>query len=151
MYSLCDTLKGGFPHSEISGSKLICQLPEAYRRLSRPSSLIIAKASTTCSYSLDPITLTSLTRVLGSSRNCEVSHLARYAVLQTNRSVEVHLTQSKIHVARGTVLVRFGLRPKPQSFPRATLIRLYELLKNSRSIEQCRSTTKQPLAKPLWC
>ena len=41
-------LLGGFPHSEISGSKLICQLPEAYRRLSRPSSPVIAKASTTC-------------------------------------------------------------------------------------------------------
>jgi hypothetical protein len=40
--------RGGFPHSEISGSKLICQLPEAYRRLSRPSSPVIAKASTTC-------------------------------------------------------------------------------------------------------
>ena len=53
---------GGFPHSEISGSKLICQLPEAYRRLSRPSSPIIAKASTTCSYSLDPITLTLLAK-----------------------------------------------------------------------------------------
>ena len=60
MYSSCDTPKGGFPHSEISGSKLICQLPEAYRRLSRLSSPIIAKASTTCSYSLDPITLISL-------------------------------------------------------------------------------------------
>jgi len=59
----CDTFAGGFPHSEISGSKLICQLPEAYRRLSRPSSPIIAKASTTCSYSLDPITLTSLSRI----------------------------------------------------------------------------------------
>ena len=55
-------LLGRFPHSEISGSKLICQLPEAYRRLSRPSSPIIAKASTICSYSLDPITLNSLTR-----------------------------------------------------------------------------------------
>ena len=30
--------KGGFPHSEILGSKLACQLPEAYRRLPRPSS-----------------------------------------------------------------------------------------------------------------
>ena len=59
MYSGRDTLAGGFPHSEISGSKLICQLPEAYRRLSRLSSPIIAKASTTCSYSLDPITLIS--------------------------------------------------------------------------------------------
>ena len=38
-----------FPHSEISGSKLICQLPEAYRRLSRLSSPVIAKASTICS------------------------------------------------------------------------------------------------------
>ena len=52
-------LLGGFPHSEIPGSKLICQLPEAYRRLSRLSSPIIAKASTMCSYSLDPITLIS--------------------------------------------------------------------------------------------
>ncbi len=40
--------RGGFPHSEISGSKLICQLPEAYRRLARPSSPVIAKASTIC-------------------------------------------------------------------------------------------------------
>ena len=79
-------LRGGFPHSEISGSKLICQLPEAYRRLSRPSSPVIAKASTICSYSLDPITLTSLHREAQNlSRNREVSHLARYAVLQLNR------------------------------------------------------------------
>src|SRR5574343_489727 len=40
---------GGFPHSDTSGSKLICQLPEAFRRLSRLSSPIIAQASTTCS------------------------------------------------------------------------------------------------------
>ena len=73
-------LRGGFPHSEISGSKLICQLPEAYRRLSRPSSPVIAKASTTCSYSLDPITLIPLTRIRGQSRNCQVFHLTRYAV-----------------------------------------------------------------------
>ena len=57
MYLSCDTPKGGFPHSEISGSKLICQLPVAYRRLQRPSSPVIAKASTTCTYSLDPIGL----------------------------------------------------------------------------------------------
>ena len=69
MYSSCDTPKGGFPHSEISGSKLICQLPEAYRRLSRPSSPIIAKASTICSYSLDSITLISLSRSHCLSRN----------------------------------------------------------------------------------
>ncbi len=56
MYSVWDTPKGGFPHSDISGSKLNCQLPEAFRRLTRPSSPIIAKASTRCTYSLDPIT-----------------------------------------------------------------------------------------------
>ena len=48
LFSQSYPLRGGFPHSEISGSKLICQLPEAYRRLSRPSSPVIAKASTTC-------------------------------------------------------------------------------------------------------
>ena len=31
-------LRRGFPHSEILGSKLACQLPEAYRRLQRLSS-----------------------------------------------------------------------------------------------------------------
>ena len=40
----------GFPHSEILGSKFVYQLPEAYRRLRRPSSAPIAKASTVCSY-----------------------------------------------------------------------------------------------------
>ena len=57
MYSDTSTLAGGFPHSDIFGSMLICQLPEAFRRLSRLSSLVIAKASTTCTYSLDSITL----------------------------------------------------------------------------------------------
>ena len=39
----------GFPHSDILGSKLAYQLPEAYRRLLRPSSAPDAKASTVCS------------------------------------------------------------------------------------------------------
>ena len=57
IYSERVTLAGGFPHSDIYGSKLICQLPVAFRRLSRLSSPVIAKASTICTYSLDPITL----------------------------------------------------------------------------------------------
>ena len=57
MNSVSDTLAGGFPHSDIRGSKLVCQLPAAFRRLQRPSSPVIAKASTTCTYSLDPIGL----------------------------------------------------------------------------------------------
>ena len=48
--SLC-----GFPHSDISGSKLDCQLPETFRRLPRPSSPVIAKASAMYAYSLDHI------------------------------------------------------------------------------------------------
>ena len=36
----------GFPHSETLGSQLVCQLPEDYRRLQRPSSAPSAKAST---------------------------------------------------------------------------------------------------------
>ena len=73
-------MRAGFPHSEICGSAPICRLPAAYRRLSRPSSPIIAKASTTCTYSLDPITLPPLARprepkslthaVIGNSRAC---------------------------------------------------------------------------------
>jgi hypothetical protein len=38
-----------FPHSEILGSKSVYRLPEAYRRLLRPSSAPTAKASTVCS------------------------------------------------------------------------------------------------------
>ena len=51
---------GGFPHSDIAGSKLYCQLPHAFRRLTRPSSPIIAKASTWCTYSLDSIIWSTL-------------------------------------------------------------------------------------------
>ena len=39
---------GGFPHSEILGSKWVYTLPEAYRMLQRPSSPLTAKASTVC-------------------------------------------------------------------------------------------------------
>src|ERR1700675_2784112 len=46
---------GGFPHSEISGSKVGQHLPRAYRSRPRPSSAPGAKASTVCSYSLDQI------------------------------------------------------------------------------------------------
>ena len=43
-----DMTRAGFPHSETLGSQLVCQLPEAYRRLQRPSSAPSAKASTLC-------------------------------------------------------------------------------------------------------
>ena len=47
---------GGFPHSDMSGSKSVCRLPEPFRRLQRPSSPLTAKASTVHAYSLDHIT-----------------------------------------------------------------------------------------------
>ena len=43
-----DITRDGFPHSEISGSKLVRQLPEAYRSLPRLSSPLGTKASTVC-------------------------------------------------------------------------------------------------------
>ena len=61
-------MRAGFPHSEIHGSKLACQLPVAYRRLQRPSSPVVAKASTTCTCSLDPITLSTARRCVEKNR-----------------------------------------------------------------------------------
>ena len=72
MDSVSDTLAGGFPHSDIRGSKLVCQLPAAFRRLQRPSSPVIAKASTTCTYSLDPIGL----RTAPSRAQSRIKHAA---------------------------------------------------------------------------
>ena len=43
------SIRSGFPHSDISGSKLFWQLPEAFRSHIRPSSPPPAKASTTSS------------------------------------------------------------------------------------------------------
>lgn len=39
-----------FPYSEIFGSKLVRQLPEAYRNLLRPSSVSYVKAFLVCAY-----------------------------------------------------------------------------------------------------
>ena len=61
-------MRAGFPHSDIYGSKPVCGLPVAFRTLQRPSSPVIAKASTTCTYSLDPITLNPQPFGQGSSQ-----------------------------------------------------------------------------------
>ncbi|GEM_PF-2592580 len=50
----CRPMVGGLLHSEIPGSKLVCQLPEAYRRLPRPSSAFDAKTSTIHPFQLAP-------------------------------------------------------------------------------------------------
>jgi hypothetical protein len=134
MYSVRDTLAGGFPHSEISGSKLTCQLPEAYRRLSRPSSPVIAKASTTCTSSLDPITLTS-TAVHAvkdaSILPIDVMSMSRCAVLQALNRFKLK-SGDAIKCCCWHGCAPSNSRSAP---PATTLIRLYELLKNnSRSL-----------------
>lgn len=60
VFRLGYTLLCGFPHSDIAVSMLFCQLHHAFRRLTRPSSPIIAKASTWCTYSLDSIIWSTL-------------------------------------------------------------------------------------------
>ena len=60
--------QAGFPHSDIPGSKLVCQLPEAFRRLPRPSSPVAAKASIVCAWSLDHITPNDLAQNTKLSR-----------------------------------------------------------------------------------
>src|SRR5271165_2738369 len=58
----------GFPHSDILGSTLGWQLPEAYRSLPRPSSALDAKAST-----MRPLTLTN-TKTKVFIKNCTNKH-----------------------------------------------------------------------------
>ena len=93
MYSVCEDLTAGFPHSEICGSKLVCQLPAAYRRLQRPSSPVIAKASTMCTYSLVPITLTS-----ALARSKDVIKNLSLAFAVSKEDSHLLLENSLIHV-----------------------------------------------------
>lgn len=53
---MTEVCSAALPHSEILGSKLVCQFPEAYRRLLRPSSLTQAKAFTICPYRITFLT-----------------------------------------------------------------------------------------------
>ena len=60
-----------FGHRRI---KACCQLPDAFRRLPRPSSPLTAKASTVCAYSLDHITPSYL-KVIRIPANGTTYHL----------------------------------------------------------------------------
>src|SRR5699024_7900333 len=73
-----DMTRGGFPHSDILGSQLCCQLPEAFRRLTRPSSAPLAKASTVC-----PLKLTATHKNAQSAlQNCLQDARVHYVVLK---------------------------------------------------------------------
>ena len=86
-------MRAGFPHSEILGSAPICRLPEAYRRLSRPSSPVIAKASTTCTYSLDPITLPPVARRAFAIRASLFSACAHHRPFELRQCTMQYITQ----------------------------------------------------------
>ena len=88
-------MMAGFPHSDISGSKSVCRLPEAFRRLPRLSSPLTAKASTVCASSLDHITPSNLVTVYNVkttfAENLHREHanftLTRHAASESNTSV----------------------------------------------------------------
>ena len=91
-------IQAGFPHSDIPGSKLVCQLPEAYRRLPRPSSPVAAKASTICAWSLDHITPNGFSprkhfRVSRGHIWLRIQHtLERDTVIPVSRSASLRLS-----------------------------------------------------------
>ena len=73
----------------MSGSQLICQLPEPFRRLSRLSSPLTAKASTVCTYSLDHIT----PKGLAKEQLVLVSTIADTAQQERDNSLQVDILQ----------------------------------------------------------
>ena len=99
------SLRSGFPHSDISGSKLHCQLPRAFRRLARPSSPVIAKASTTCTYSLDPITLCSLPRTPATG-NSFVRHPVAETGCRCNHNRIVSICLSALTIQPSSILLK---------------------------------------------
>ena len=143
MYWVKMTLRVGFP-IRISGSKLVCQLPAAYRRLSRPSSPVIAKASTTCTYSLDPITSMSTRNQQTSGTVCCIR---RNINLLISENLDSLVTQSKF--------LNDGHGHPFMSVSSTTLIRLYKLLKNNsrKRQDETPSTQRRCLkrgGKPKW-
>lgn len=113
------SIRSGFPHSDIYGSKLVCQLPVAFRRLPRPSSPVIAKASTTCTCSLDPIT--SL-----SHRQSLQVEFSRCAVFQLESNNEVRIILRYID----TITTRIASTSISTTLPLSKLLASSRLLKN---------------------
>lgn len=109
-----DMTRTGFPHSDILGSRFVCQLPEAYRRLRRPSSAPGAKASTLCPYQLDHKNQ-RCSRPLCSSQPTTRTHPENPAPTPTTRAV---------HRTRGLPATRPlpppGAQPRPAEATIAT-------------------------------
>ena len=84
--------------------KAYCQLPDTFRRLSRPSSPLTAKASTVCAYSLDHITPSCLEviRIPANGTTITLIKMA-YAISPQPR----HVCKTCISNARLTLLPDF--------------------------------------------
>ena len=127
MNSAKDDLSAGFPHSEICGSKPVCWLPAAYRKLLRPSSPVIAKASTICTYSLDPITLPPRLKAVKSRYyiSALVTDSARLGQNLVNAITTHASTQTAVDTLTSSKLLKneqpIGQRPKGSASIEAAL------------------------------
>src|SRR5215213_5907542 len=111
---------GGFPHSEIPGSKVGQHLTRAYRSRPRPSSALGAKASTVCPSSLDReehvVCRYGVFKVRAGARPAKREKTARDAVSQ-NSAVLVHRGRRCSRRARSRTLSSRPSSPRSTSAP----------------------------------
>ena len=123
-------MRAGFPHSDICGSKLVCQLPAAFRRLPRPSSPVIAKASTTCTYSLDPIALHTASQQLHPLQVLTRLHYL-FATTCTNTELNACLRTHLVRISTNDAIFKPMICSPPLTFKAAIRSTSSSLLKNS--------------------
>jgi hypothetical protein len=123
----------GFPHSDIPGSQLGCQLPRAYRRLQRPSSALDAKASTMCPSQLATTNTTPHPTAHPHTKNKErggqpgtARHRRRHATKET-RTTTTHLDLPRRDVKNRTgspvVMRRYKIHQPTHPTPHTESVR----------------------------
>ena len=130
-------MRAGFPHSDISGSKPVCGLPGAFRTLRRPSSPVIAKASTACTCSLDPITPSALR--LGAGRK----------ELQDEQRVELRPHAELRRTSDFDAIINPCVRLDDEHTSRFLQI-VKERTATTREESRLRATTRCALVIPRW-
>ena len=149
MYSVSDDpIRAGFPHSDISGSQLVCQLPEAFRRLRRPSSPPTAKASTRCASPLDHIASETSSHRNTASLHSYIRSQARSPAAIAFAYQDNHPiinSQSPVHCSRS------NHQPLPitRLLINSIVKQLAWVLMQRQAIGFCRGG-KQPSAAPAW-
>ena len=93
--------------------KAYCQLPDTFRRLSRPSSPLTAKASTVCAYSLDHITPSCL-RMTRIPANGTTYHYFNKAARAARLSLFRHVGDSRLKRSLLPLLSKNMPRPQCQ-------------------------------------